>query len=263
MKTTGRNSGKSALELQLMWLNKVCEFAEEKGRIPIFWDDMLLKQVGVYRPMFQPERSKKEVDSIWNKNEYKLKEFLPLLPKNCIYMRWNYHTPEAYGNTKAIEWYRDNGLQVMGATAGQTRWVLMPQREGNLKQIRDFAMSSIKCGLEGLLLTLWDDDSPHFELYKRSIIGFANDTWSGGKISITEFKKAYRQRVYSIRVAAPEFAFIDQLETPVAEWKNILLNGNKRNYREKTLQEGLMGFLNLKQVIGLKNLKTGLNLLKI
>jgi hexosaminidase len=249
VKTTGRNSGKSALELQLMWLNKVCKFAEEKGRIPIFWDDMLLKQVGVYRPMFQPERSKKEVDSIWNKNEYKIKEFLPLLPKNCVYMRWNYHTPEAYGNTKAIQWYRDNGLQVMGATAGQTRWVLMPQREGNLKQIRDFAMSSIKTGLEGLLLTLWDDDSPHFELYKRSIIGFANDTWSGGKISITEFKKAYRQRVYSIRVATPEFAFIDQLETPVAEWKNILLKGNKRNYlmkMENPYEEGLIELPKLK-----------------
>ena len=249
VKTTGRNSGKSALELQLMWLNKVCKFAEEKGRIPIFWDDMLLKQVGVYRPMFQPERSKKEVDSIWNKNEYKLKEFLPLLPKNCVYMRWNYHTPEAYGNTKAIDWYRDNGLQVMGATAGQTRWVLMPQREGNLKQIRDFAMSSIKSGLEGLLLTLWDDDSPHFELYKRSIIGFANDTWSGGKISITEFKKVYRQRVYSFRVAAPEFAFIDQLETPVAEWKNILLKGNKRNYlmkMENPYEEGLIELPKLK-----------------
>jgi hypothetical protein len=249
VKTTGRNSGKSSLELQLMWLNKVCKFAEEKGRIPIFWDDMLLKQVGVYRPMFQPERSKKEVDSIWNKNEYKLKEFLPLLPKNCVYMRWNYHTPEAYGNTKAIEWYRDNGLQVMGATAGQTRWVLMPQREGNLKQIRDFAMSSIKSGLQGLLLTLWDDDSPHFELYKRSIIGFANDTWSGGKISITEFKKAYRQRVYSKRVASPEFAFIDQLETPVAEWKNILLKGNKRNYlikMENPYEEGLIELPKLK-----------------
>ena len=230
VKTTGRNSGKSSLELQLIWLNKVCKFAEEKGRRPIFWDDMLLKQSGVYRPMFQPEISKKEVDSIWNKNEYKLKEFLPLLPKNCIYMRWNYHTPEAYGNSKAIEWYRDNGLQVMGATAGQTRWVLMPQREGNLQQIRDFAMSSIKNGLEGLLLTLWDDDSPHFELYKRGIIGFANYTWSGDKISIAEFKKAYRQRVYSIKVAESKFAFIDQLETPVAEWKNILLIGNKRNY---------------------------------
>ena len=243
VKTTGRDSRKSSLELQLIWLNKVCQFAEGKGRIPIFWDDMLLKQAEVYRPMFQPDRSKKEVDSIWNKNEYKLKNFLPLLPKNCIYMRWNYHSPEAYGNTRAMKWYKDNGLKVMGATAGQTRWVLMPQREGNLKQIRDFAISSIESGMDGLLLTLWDDDSPHFELYKRGIIGFANDTWSGDKISKAEFKKAYRQRVYSVKVAEPEFAFIDQLEAPVEEWKNILLKGNKRNYlmqMENPHEEGLI-----------------------
>tara|TARA_A100001015_G_scaffold38072_1_gene41907 strand:+ start:10309 stop:12387 length:2079 start_codon:yes stop_codon:yes gene_type:complete len=230
VKTTGRNSGKSSLELQLIWLNKVCEFAAAKGRTPIFWDDMFLKQVGVYRPMFQPQMGKKKVDSIWNENEHKLKEFLPLLPKNCIYMRWNYHTPEAYGNTKAMAWYKNNGLQVMGATAGQTRWVLMPQREGNLQQIRDFAISSIESGLEGLLLTLWDDDSPHFELYKRGIIGFANDTWSGDKITKAEFKMAFRQRVFSNKAAEPEFAFVDQLELPVAEWKNVLLKGNKRNY---------------------------------
>jgi hypothetical protein len=158
-------------------------------------------------------------------------------------MRWNYHTPEAYGNTRAMKWYKDNGLKVMGATAGQTRWVLMPQREGNLKQIRDFAISSIESGMDGLLLTLWDDDSPHFELYKRGIIGFANDTWSGDKISKAEFKKAYRQRVYSVKVAEPKFAFIDQLEAPVEEWKNILLKGNKRNYlmqMENPYEEGLI-----------------------
>jgi hypothetical protein len=97
--------------------------------------------------------------------------------------------------------------------------------------------------MDGLLLTLWDDDSPHFELYKRGIIGFANDTWSGDKISKAEFKKAYRQRVYSVKVAEPKFAFIDQLEAPVEEWKNILLKGNKRNYlmqMENPYEEGLI-----------------------
>ncbi|MGB2137149.1 MAG: glycoside hydrolase family 20 zincin-like fold domain-containing protein, partial [Flavobacteriaceae bacterium] len=167
VKTTGRNSGKTPLELQLIWLNKVCQFAEEKGRTPIFWDDMPLKQTGVYRPMFRPEMTKAEVDSIWNANQKNLEAFLPQFPKNCIYMRWNYHSPEAYGNTKAMQWFRDHGLKVMGATAGQTRWVLMPQREGNMDNIRSFALSSIETGLNGLLLTLWDDDSPHFELYYR------------------------------------------------------------------------------------------------
>ena len=122
--TTGRNSGISALELQLEWLNKVCAFAEEHNRIPIFWDDMPLKQANVYAPMFKPEMTKAEVDKIWEENEPKLSVFLDKFPKNCIYMRWNYSSPQAYGNTKAMEWFKNHGLQVMGATAGQTRWGL-------------------------------------------------------------------------------------------------------------------------------------------
>ncbi len=230
VKTTGRNSGKTPLELQLVWLNKVCQFAEKQDRIPIFWDDMPLKQTGLYRPMFRPEMSKVKVDSIWNVNQKNLEEFLPQFPKNCIYMRWNYHTPEAYGNTKTMQWFRDQGLKVMGATAGQTRWVLMPQRESNMKNIRSFALSSIETGLNGLLLTLWDDDSPHFELYHRGIIAFANDTWSGDQLSKSELKSAFRQREYSFALADKDFAFIDSLEESVSQWKNILLQGNKRNY---------------------------------
>ncbi|MAV79074.1 MAG: glycoside hydrolase family 20 [Flavobacteriaceae bacterium] len=233
VKTTGRNSGKSALELQLLWLNKVCKFAEEVGRIPIFWDDMPLKQTKVYRPINQPEMIKEKVDSIWNANQENLEAFLPQFPKNCIYMRWNYHSPEAYGNTKAMQWFRDRGLKVMGATAGQTRWVLMPQREGNMDNIRSFALSSIETGLNGLLLTLWDDDSPHFELYHRGIIAFANDTWSGDQLSKSELKRAYRHREFSYLLSTDDFAFIDSLEKPVGQWKNILLKGNKRNYQKE------------------------------
>ena len=120
--------------------------------------------------MYQPEMSKAKVDSIWHANQKNLEAFLPQFPKNCIYMRWNYHSPEAYGNTKTIQWFRDHGFKVMGATAGQTRWVLMPQREGNIDNIRSFALSSIETGLNGLLLTLWDDDSPHFELYQSCLL---------------------------------------------------------------------------------------------
>jgi len=243
VKTTGRNSGKSPLELQLIWLNKVCQFAEESGRIPIFWDDMPLKHVELYRPMFRPEMKPQKVDSLWNANQEKLEAFLPQFPKNCIYMRWNYHSPEAYGNTKSMQWFREHGLKVMGATAGQTRWVLMPQRESNMKNIRSFALSSIATGLNGLLLTLWDDDSPHFELYHRGIIAFANDTWSGDRLSIDELKNAHRHREFSHRLAGEDFAFIDDLEKPVAQWKNLLLKGNKRNYlmeMENPEEEGLI-----------------------
>lgn len=231
--TTGRNSGKTALELQLNWLNKVCKFAEEHGRIPIFWDDMPLKHAEVYKPMFNTKLTEKEVDSIWAKNEHNLLKFLDQFPKNCIYMRWNYSSSQAIGNGKAMEWFRNNGLQVMGATAGQTRWVLMPQKESNMDNIKSFALTSINKGLNGLLLTLWDDDSPHFELYMRGIIAFAEYTWSGEKRTKNEIKSAYRHREFSNSLADPKFAFIDQLEEPVAFWKNALLKGNKRNHLQK------------------------------
>ena len=169
VQTTGRKSGKSALELNLIWLNKVSAFAEKHNRIPVFWDDMLLKQGEVYYPIYDLNISVQKVDSIWEVNEPKLNKFIKQFPENCIYMRWNYHATESYGNSRAMDWFTNNGLKVMGATAGQTRWTLMPQRESNIDQIRIFADQSIKRNFNGLLLTLWDDDSPHFELYKRGI----------------------------------------------------------------------------------------------
>lgn len=221
--TTGRNSGKSPLELQLIWLNKVCEFAGQHNRIPIFWDDMPLKHAGLYKCMFDTTLTEKQVDAIWEKNEHKLEEFLHLFPKNCIYMRWNYNSPQAIGNIRAMQWFIENGFQVMGATAGQTRWVLMPQNQSNLDPIKSFAEVSIDNGLSELLLTLWDDDSPHFELYKRGITFFAEYAWAGNHRMKNELKSAYRQREFSYTCENPEHAFIDQLEGPVAFWKDVLV----------------------------------------
>ena len=229
VQTTGRGSDKTSLELQLIWLNKVCKFAADNNRIPIFWDDMPLRYAEVYSPMFKPEMTQAEVDKIWDENQHKLEEFLHLFPKNCIYMRWNYRASQSIGNTKAMEWFSEKGFQVMGATAGQTRWILMPQKESNMDNIKTFALSSIKHDLNGLLLTLWDDDSPHFELYMRGIIAFSAYSWSGDKNSKAAIKSAYRQREFSYKVANKEHAFIDQLEAPVAHWRNMLLDGFNRN----------------------------------
>ncbi|MEM9144002.1 MAG: glycoside hydrolase family 20 zincin-like fold domain-containing protein, partial [Bacteroidota bacterium] len=245
--TTGRNSGKSALELQLDWLGKVCVFAETHGRIPIFWDDMPLKEAGVYDPMFQPQMTQAQVDSIWAENEHQLSAFLDKFPKNCIYMRWNYSSPQALGNIKAMEWFKTNDLEVMGATAGQTRWVLMPQNESNMENIQSFARNAINSGSKGLLLTLWDDDSPHFELYKRGIIAFAENTWSGDQRDREALKSAYRQREFAHILKDSEMAFIDSLEAPVAFWKNALLKGNKRNFlkaMEDSLEKGIIDLPN-------------------
>ncbi|WP_026809641.1 glycoside hydrolase family 20 zincin-like fold domain-containing protein [Arenibacter latericius] len=246
--TTGRDSKEPALKLQLIWLDKVSKFAEEHNRTPIFWDDMPLLQADVYAPMFKPEMTEEEVEKVWEENEHKLLAFLDDFPKNCIYMRWNYETPQAPGNIKAMQWFTDHGMEVMGATAGQTRWVLMPQNDSNMDNIRSFAVSSIESGSKGLLLTLWDDDSPHFELYMRGILAFAEYSWTGDKRSNEEIKSAFRQREYGYPLAATENAFISDLEEPVAFWKNALLKGNKRNYlktMQNPMEDGLMDFPNI------------------
>lgn len=241
--TTGRGSGKTELELQLTWLNRVCEFADEHDRTPIFWDDMPIKYAGLYRPMFDNRFSREEIDSMWAANEHLLAESLDQFPKNCIYMRWNYSHPEAEGNIKAMEWFSEHGLKVMGATAGQTRWVLMPQNESNMENIRSFAMTSIEKNIDALLLTLWDDDSPHFELYMRGILAFAEYTWSGDRRSKEEIKAAYRHREYSHSLADEEYAFLDKLEKLVGWWNFALLKSDLRgDLRTMTdpLEEGVI-----------------------
>ena len=244
VQTTGRGSGQSALELNLIWLNKVSAFAAEHDRIPIFWDDMPLKQAGLMQPIYNSEMDPATVDSIWEVNEPKLNKFITQFPKNCVYMRWNYHKAESYGNGKAMDWFSSNGFRVMGATAGQTRWTLMPQRESNIDQIRIFAEQSINRNYNGLLLTLWDDDSPHFELYKRGISAFAEYSWGGLKRTKEEFKAVYRHRKFGPEFKGEQYAFIDALDEPVALWTNLFVEaGNHRNaliHKENPIEEQLI-----------------------
>jgi hexosaminidase len=247
--TTGRNSGKSPLELQLIWLNRVSDYAAKKGLTPIFWDDMPLKNAEVYRSIYDSKLTATQVDSIWSANEPNLNKYIDLFPKNCVYMRWNYDMPESPGNNRAIQWFTDNGLQVMGATAGQTRWNLMPQDQSNTNNIRDFAMISIRNKADGLLLTLWDDDSPHFELYQRGISIFAEYTWAGEKRSSAELHQAYRQRAFGPNLASAGNEFINALEGPVADWKNMLLDKKRDRNRlrklENPVNQGIISLPNL------------------
>jgi hypothetical protein len=237
--TTGRNSGKSPLELQLIWLNRVSEYAAQKGLTPIFWDDMPLKNAEVYNSIYNSKLTKAQVDSIWTANEPNLNKYIDLFPKNCVYMRWNYDMPESPGNNRAIQWFTDNGLKVMGATAGQTRWNLMPQDQSNTNNIRDFALISIRNKADGLLLTLWDDDSPHFELYQRGIALFAEYTWSGKRRSEEELHAAYRHRAYGPALDSSAYEYINLLEGPVADWKGMLLQPKKDRNRLRNLENPL------------------------
>jgi len=41
--------------IYLYWLKRVCEFAKENNRIPLFWDDKQLKDAGAYETTYSNE----------------------------------------------------------------------------------------------------------------------------------------------------------------------------------------------------------------
>lgn len=100
---------KSALQHQLKWLKRVSDFAHAHGRIPIFWDDMVFKHLGLYDVILDQEKPEK-MDSIWKTKEPELKKHIGSFPKNVVYMRWQYGNANLKGNKMALKWYNDNGL---------------------------------------------------------------------------------------------------------------------------------------------------------
>ena len=138
MSELSKKSGLNAIELQMHWLKKVCEFARLHNRIPIFWDDMVFKLSGLYETTYDTGIPLEKVNSVWKENAHKLDENFNLFPAECVYMRWNYDSPGLPGNLKAIDWYKSHNLKVMAATAAQTMWPMMPREKSNYQPIKDF-----------------------------------------------------------------------------------------------------------------------------
>ncbi|MCC6127262.1 MAG: family 20 glycosylhydrolase [Pirellulales bacterium] len=224
-------SGKSALELQLIWLKRVCEYAAKNGRIPIFWDDMLLKNAGVYQTTYS--RSNKIIGpdkaaDIWKKNRGKLDALREKFPANCWYMRWNYGEVDKYpGNYLALDWYKESGLTAVGADAAQCTSLLMP-RGDRIPAIRSFCRVGIQRGIEGLLCTAWDDGSPHLETYWRGLIAHAEYSWAGDRRSREDYEAAYRQREFGPQARLATMAFEDDLGVALNYWEGAFLKSGKR-----------------------------------
>lgn len=168
-------TGKTAFELQMIWLKNVCQFAVDHGRIPIFWDDMPLKYAGIWE-LALSDKSEEEVVKVWNTD--KLDEAIGLFPKECVYMRWEYEDATTPAHRRLLEWYHDKGLKVMGATAASAGdSPFMPRRNTRSEYVKGFSQLVADNQLEGILATAWDDGSPHLEtvwrgsLHKENSVG--------------------------------------------------------------------------------------------
>jgi hypothetical protein len=229
------------LKLNLYWLKKVCDFIIEKGRIPIFWDDMPLKQVGVYESTWDNSVTGEQALKAWTDGGVKLEKVISEFPENCIYMRWNYSQALQPGNILALDWYRDHGLKVMIATAAQTGATLLPydDREGEdpngIASIRSFIQLAAEKKIGGMLCTSWDDNSPHMETYWRGWIASAEYSWTPEGRNLEEFDQAYLQREYGLNVNRYADLYAT-LRKAIKFWGMAYNRQGNREDRENALQ---------------------------
>lgn len=220
-------TGKTAFELQMIWLKNVCQFAVDHGRIPIFWDDMPLKYAGIWE-LALSDKSEEEVVKVWNTD--KLDEAIGLFPKECVYMRWKYEDATTPAHRRLLEWYHDKGLKVMGATAASAGdSPFMPRRNTRSEYVKGFSQLVADNQLEGILATAWDDGSPHLETVWRGFIAQGEFGWNPSARDIEAFKKAHAQRKYGFRPEDNRMAFLDELEKAVFFFDGALVTSGRRN----------------------------------
>lgn len=197
--------------LNLYWLNRVCEFLQEQGRIPIFWDDMPLKYAGLWHSVYYGREDPEKTAEIWEKGLPILDSMIGRFPKNCVYMRWNYTLARHPGSIRILDWYRDRGLKAMIATAAQNTTVLLPQ-DDRVDIIQSFVGLAAERGIDGMLCTAWDDSSPHMETYWRGLIASAEFSWSPSGRSLADYEIAYLHREFG-----PECTDVTKRQTLIAK----------------------------------------------
>ncbi len=228
-----KKSGKSAIELQLYWLKKVTDFAEAHHRVPIFWDDMVLKQAGLYETTYDTAVTMQQSEVLWARNQSFLDEKISLFPANCVYMRWNYDVCTLPGNQRALDWYKKNNLHAMAATATQCMSAMLSRHQSNFQPIKDFCQLTAQKKLDGILCTVWDDCSVHLETTWRGMYDFALFSWNYEDIAASKAHGIFRHRFFAPVLAATANEFQDSLETALSFWETALLSeGDRENYHK-------------------------------
>lgn len=220
-------TGKTAFELQMIWLKKVCQFAVEHGRTLIFWDDMPLKYASIWELVLS-NKSEEEVAKVWNTD--KLDKAINLFPKECVYMRWKYEDATAPAHQRLLKWYHDKGLKVMGATAASAGdSPFLPRQNTRSEYVKGFSQLVADNQLEGILATAWDDGSPHLETVWRGFIAQGEFGWNPSARDIETFKRVHAQREYGFRPEDNRMEFLDELEKAIFFFDGALVTSGRRN----------------------------------
>lgn len=217
------------MSLNLYWLKRVCAFAKDYNRTPIFWDDMPLQHAGLYTSTWSDEVGAAEANEAWKNGVPKLDSLQKDFPTNCMYMRWNYSVAKQPGNILALDWYKSHGLKAMIATATNAEGGMLFQPDerdkglasSGIVPIRSFIQLAAEKNIGGMLCTAWDDKSPHMENYWRGFIAAAEYSWSPKGRTLEEYDAAWLQKEFALLL--PDYKnFTDQLRNGSVLWYEAL-----------------------------------------
>jgi hypothetical protein len=144
-------------------------------------------------------------------------------------MRWNYD-PSAtnLGSRKVLDWYREKGLRVMGATSASTGGDLfLPRGDSRAKIIQDFSKLAVEKDLVGIFTTNWDDISSHSSTVERGYAAQGEFGWNPTARDVKQFIEAHAQREWSLSyVDAAKFITNLEKSAPIVE--TALTKGRNR-----------------------------------
>jgi hypothetical protein len=236
-KPTADEKGK--FELNLYWMNRVCEFLVKQGRIPIFWGDMPFQYAGVWYSTQEEE----DFPELWDTGLVKLDEVINRFPEEGVFMHWNYTTCRQPGNERVLNWLTDHHLNTMISTAancGPSALFPFDDRSGKMSDrglvaIKSSIQLAHEKGIDGELTTAWDDRSPHMETYWRGFIASAEYSWNTKARDLDEYQLAYMQREFG-----PDVSYTDlylQLRAAAHFWETSLVRKGNRMDMENALFE--------------------------
>ncbi len=133
------------------WLDRCSEKIKALGRIPMVWDDMLIKHAG---------------------------EDYSVISDELFYVRWNYRPNAAEICAAHIERYREAGLRVILASSAESGHPYLPGYMDHFSNIDGFGKAAAAAGLEGTLATTWEDSGQHSEGYWPGLAGAAQAAWN-------------------------------------------------------------------------------------
>jgi hypothetical protein len=121
----------------------------------------------------------------------------------------------------------------MAATAAQCGWLMLPENTSNFQPIKDFCKLTSDKRMSGILCTVWEDSSPHFETVWRGLHDFALFSWNYEDVQVEAAHAAFRHRFYAPALEPEYFNTQDMLEKGLRFWSIALLDeGTGNGYSE-------------------------------